>query len=373
MDLVAQCHANSTVVCLDFPQGREFGTDLRTYAVGPLFRGMKLIPPGLHLVIFGSELDRSGAFVRLGPGEVCVFKWDAATELPTFQVPDEERERVSAAVHRMELDAGLGPYELHTAAEWHELACHVDESVLQRAGVPCGTVVVPGSADDEAAQKPAVAGALRPYFDGLPRVASYTQVDPCQQRAGGEQGTGGRRGAELTQFLLDRSEWLGQLLRDEYGGGGGGDAAEEAAGRALVGELQLAFLLFLQLSSLAALEQWKALVHLLCCCDAAMLRRPALFASFLRALEAQLRLAPSDLFVDALSAENFLRASLASLAGATEGAPLAPPLASQLERFWQFVGERFGGDILAELRDADADPDDAPCVVEAPDACMDAA
>ena len=55
---------------------------------------------------------------------------------------------------------------------------------------------------------------------------------------------------------------LQRLLSDEYAG----------SWNALLGELQLSFLLLLYVSSLAALDQWKSMVALLCAsipaCDA---------------------------------------------------------------------------------------------------------
>ena len=77
-----------------------------------------------------------------------------------------------------------------------------------------------------------------------------------------------------------RSEWLGWLLAHEYSPppdssrpparAADGLSACEAG---LLGELQLSFLLFLRLSCLASLEQWKRLVSLLCGCEAALKAR----------------------------------------------------------------------------------------------------
>ena len=181
-------------------------------------------------------------------------------------------------------------------------------------------------------------------------------------------------GEALSRFHLDKSEWLHELLRDEYGGGeglgggggGGGGGGADAllpAEAALLGELQLAFLLFLRLSSLRALEHWKAAVHLLCGCEAALTSRPALYVALLAALRAQLALAPADFFEDALSEDNFLRSSLACLAELSEGKRLAPALEAELGRFWAFSEKHFGA-TPAQLRMAAMEDDDEPVVVE---------
>ena len=79
----------ATLLALDVPEGTEFGVDLRTYSVGAKFRGMKMVPPGLHLVLCGNEIAKSGAFVRLAAGEVRVLQWDPKTEMLTAEVNNQ--------------------------------------------------------------------------------------------------------------------------------------------------------------------------------------------------------------------------------------------------------------------------------------------
>ena len=108
----------------------------------------------------------------------------------------------------------------------------------------------------------------------------------------------GISGAELTRLAMRPELRLQRLLSDEYAG----------SWNALLGELQPSFLLLLYVSSLAALDQWKSMVALLCAsipaCD-------ALRARVLSVLKAQLD-HPKDFFTDILSATNFLQDALAS-------------------------------------------------------------
>jgi hypothetical protein len=39
-----------TILCLDVPEKTEFGIDNNCWVVGNMFKGIKLIPLGLHLV-----------------------------------------------------------------------------------------------------------------------------------------------------------------------------------------------------------------------------------------------------------------------------------------------------------------------------------
>ena len=45
-------HHGATLVFLDVPEGTDFGIDYNTWAVGPKFRGVKMIPPGFHFVYY---------------------------------------------------------------------------------------------------------------------------------------------------------------------------------------------------------------------------------------------------------------------------------------------------------------------------------
>ena len=42
----------ATFVFLDVPEGSEFGMDCNVWSVGPNFKGVKMIPPGLHFIHF---------------------------------------------------------------------------------------------------------------------------------------------------------------------------------------------------------------------------------------------------------------------------------------------------------------------------------
>jgi A1 cistron-splicing factor AAR2 len=44
--------AGAILVFLDVPQGTEFGIDYNSWEVGPKFKGVKMIPPGVHFVYY---------------------------------------------------------------------------------------------------------------------------------------------------------------------------------------------------------------------------------------------------------------------------------------------------------------------------------
>ncbi len=64
---------------LDVPEGTEFGIDYHRWHVGPRFKGVKMIPPGLHYFHFSvvnrredtrQSAPRVGFFKFLHQGEV---------------------------------------------------------------------------------------------------------------------------------------------------------------------------------------------------------------------------------------------------------------------------------------------------------------
>ena len=356
-----------TLLCLDVPSGVEFGIDLRSYTVGPRFGGVKMVPTAglLHLVTCGSELEQCGVFLHLKPASTCAARWDASSETLRLIEAGTELTQLHGAVQRMEFDEKLGPYPLATEEQWRGLSCYISEDVLRRAGVPLGTFIVPGGIDDdEPSEGISSADRMQPFFDGLPRVATFVTLDPRRHPRGRQL-----NGAALSALHLDKSEWLGDLLAAEYTTNEEAprELAEKAltaelAENALIGELQLAFLLFLRLSSLRSLEHWKRGVHLLCGCERALLDRPRLFCRFLALLRAQLALAPADFFEDELSADNFLRRAFAELLERTEGQPLAPSLVSELRRLWRLLEAQFGL-TLDSLRTGTMDEEDEPVVV----------
>ena len=418
-EALERTRSGGTVLCLGgVPTGVEFGIDLRSYTVGPRFGGIKMVPASggnsMHLVTWGTDLATCGTFIAFEqPSDVSVLRWDAHAESLRVLANGDESERQTIAVQRMEHDASLGPYPLATAAQWWSLCNHVSTGVLRRAAIPPGTLIAPGGVDEAAFEEelerarkqmqaeqpsselPSLKPQARPapattaqqptshmQDDGddgdddaaTPTPATFVELDP--RRSGR-----GRSGADLSRFHLDKSEWLTQLLAEDYGGAavtdGGGEAAAAASESDLLGELQLSYLLFLRLASLRALEQWKSLVHLLLSCEEALRTRPSLYLRLLPILRAQLTLAPADFFESELSEDNFLRDTLATLAELTSGPPLgggahaapslAPELSAELGRLWDFMGSQFGLSLDALCASA-LDEDDAPVVV-AGDGC----
>ncbi|KAG0712365.1 Protein AAR2 [Chionoecetes opilio] len=127
----------ATLVVLGMPPGTEFGIDVNFWNVGERFRGVKMIPPGLHFVYFsavnrqGDTAPRTGFYHTFTTREVVVRHYNPATEdLEEAEASVEEVERIRANLRQM--DQFLGPYPLDSWHKWIALTQHVDDRELQR-------------------------------------------------------------------------------------------------------------------------------------------------------------------------------------------------------------------------------------------------
>ncbi|MGH0153723.1 UNVERIFIED_CONTAM: hypothetical protein FKN15_025431 [Acipenser sinensis] len=125
----------ATLVLLGVPEGTELGIDYNTWQVGPRFRGVKMIPPGLHFLHYsasnrpdrGGEVGpRTGVFLNLKPRDIRLARWDGAEEdLDFSNSQEEEVERVRAGLR--DLDRFLGPYPYGTLRKWVSLTDRMTE------------------------------------------------------------------------------------------------------------------------------------------------------------------------------------------------------------------------------------------------------
>ncbi len=78
------------------------GWPVQTFQVGPKFKGLKMIPPGVHFLSFcqlgkpGQLAPYSGRFLSLTEGQVCVMRWDASIEALAALADEDEVNDASA-------------------------------------------------------------------------------------------------------------------------------------------------------------------------------------------------------------------------------------------------------------------------------------
>ncbi|KAJ9577463.1 hypothetical protein L9F63_005964 [Diploptera punctata] len=298
----------ATLVFLDVPPGTEFGIDMKSWNTGDNFKGVKMIPPGLHYVYYsavnkeGDSAPRVGFVHNFKKLEMVVMKWDHASEdISTEVISEEEVSRIKANL--LNLDRYLGPYPFDVWKRWRKLVTKADDELVTKLVPQSGYIRAAlelvskefTSGDGAPAAKQRryrLSTAEEKEEDLLPQLkpipGTEIRFTALPERNFPEDATP----AEITQHSLDHSYTLDLIVVD------------------VVGEMQFAFVSFLVGHSLEAFEHWKKLVILLCSCDDALSKRREVYDVFLTALEVQILEIPQDFLVDIVASNNFVYHSL---------------------------------------------------------------
>lgn len=354
----------ATFVLLDMPEGSEFGIDYNSWTTGPKFKGVKMIPPGIHFVYYSSgNADssaggmRTGFFYNFKQKEVLVKKWDKYNEdIQAGTVKTEEQTSVEASLR--ELDQNLGPYPYDSYKKWVSLTNHITENLLSRLQPQCGTITSVAQFESpksnskmrqEAAEKeknsPDKKCATKSGLPDLTTVAGtemrFTQIPKQRYPEGASP-------QEITKHSMDSSYMLETLLKTAYA----------SNSNEVLGEVQFAFICFLIGQVFDAFDQWKKLVHLLCSSESALNTHSELFMSFISMLHFQVQEIPEDFFVDIVSADNFLTSTLQEFFSNLDEGNGDNKLRQRGRKFRDHLTKKFRWDFTTE-------PDDfAPTIVE---------
>ncbi|KAK3236456.1 hypothetical protein CYMTET_50086 [Cymbomonas tetramitiformis] len=311
------------MLCMGVPAAVEFGCDTAVWEVGPNFKGLKMIPPGIHLAIYGAgHGTRYGEYINVKPGDVLIRVWDPKQEefAAGSGLTEDEAERYVAGVHRQDFDGQMGPYPPSVEKAWADISNYITTEILARCGISPGVRIAAG--DPEAVEPGEDTGAgkgdLQTRFPDSARVCRFTPLWPEGRTRERGRRPEGKTAAEITEYNMDASKRLSEIVAQKCGGDW----------KLLVGELQVAFVLFLMLHSYSALLNWKELVHLVCFAESALTEVPELFSKFIVILQSQLQLVPQDFFVDELASDNFLRPCLSRLMSGIKLAAEAPIFAA---------------------------------------------
>ncbi|OMH81548.1 Protein AAR2-like protein [Zancudomyces culisetae] len=123
------------------PAKLEFGIDMNMWETGNKFRGVKLIPPGLHLITYssinkeGQPGMKNGFFQWFTEGQLSVRKWDAESEKLVIDenINSEMLERMKHGLR--DLDRNLGAYPYTGAGDvysrWRRLTSYIQPKTVQ--------------------------------------------------------------------------------------------------------------------------------------------------------------------------------------------------------------------------------------------------
>lgn len=354
----------ATFVLLDMPEGSEFGIDFNAWITGPKFKGVKMIPPGIHFVYYGAKDSslggmRTGFFYNFKQREVLIKRWDKKIEdVTTGPVSAEDQERVTS--NMKELDQYLGPYPYESYKKWVSLTNHVTDDLLTQLQPKCGTITSVAQFESplsnsemrkKAAEKVTEEEQSKSnkisHVKGLPTLTTVAGTELRFTEIPKQRYPEGASPQEITKHSMDSSYLLETLLKNVYS-----NKSE------ILGEVQFAFICFLIGQVYDAFDQWKRLVHLLCSSESALNAHSELFMNFISVLHFQVHEIPEDFFVDIVSANNFLTSTLQEFFSNLDEGNGDNKLRQRGKKFREHLTKRFKWDFTTE-------PDDfAPVIVD---------
>jgi len=318
----------------DFPRGAEFGIDMNSWNVGEKFRGMKMIPPGLHFVYYSAVSSEGQVGIRTGffhffkKGEVLRRKWDAPTEVLL-----EACEEGASKDYLREIDQCLAPYAYESKnngyQKWTSLSNRITEKTLRKLEPSSG----PGISASTQTTSTEVSSGINGVNVDVDSRLNFTQISKRRYPPGCVA-------AEITKYSLDSSFQLETFLTSV-------EKVDEA-----LAELQFCFLCFLLGQNYESFEHWKMMVAMLCGCVEALSRHTSLFLDFMSDLHFQMAEVPDDFFVDIVSANNFLVQSLTDLfINIRENDDADMKLKSRAISFENHLSRKFGWTFEEEVDD----------------------
>ncbi|XP_043946047.1 protein AAR2 homolog [Protopterus annectens] len=361
----------ATMVILDVPEGTEFGIDCNTWDVGPKFKGVKMIPPGVHF-IHCSSADRgnvnetgprTGIFLNLKQRDVLVMHWNPVEEdLDLTRASEEEVERIRANLK--DLDKFLGPYPYDTLKKWVSLTNLLTESVVNKLLPENGKIcsfaeVLPINAlrhtkDREEQNLLPYDTECKTYQEGmarLPKMKLKAGTEIRFTKVPKKMYPDGATPAEITKYSMDLSYALEIIINQQY--------SEHP--RDILAELQFAFVCFLIGNVYDAFEHWKQLLRLLCRSEEAIGKYTDIYISLITVLYHQLSEIPADFFVDIVSKNNFLTSTLREFFSYACSPTADGTLRKKAVKFKAYLTKKFKWDFEADVEDC------APVVVELPE------
>ncbi|KAJ3353262.1 a1-alpha2 repression [Kappamyces sp. JEL0680] len=391
---------HACAVFLKAPKSTHFGIDFTSWDIGPLFKGLKLIPPGWHFVHYNLKNGfKTGFFHYFNTGEgltqVAVWNWDPDLEEFAMEQDQDQVERIKYNIG--ELDPSLGYYPhgptpqnpVDTKEKWIHASSYITGRILAQI-LPNGMSVSSMSSssrfsdvwaeskrrDLESVSKLQQRSADVHGRDAIPTdkqqadaaSGKATLAEPSQDMASLEKANwinftpidlkasypSGSDPSQITKYSLDKSFLVASLLKSHY-----------AQPSELLAEMQLCFILFYFAQLYDGFEQWKTIVYTLCHCGEAIPEFPQLFEGFVGLLKTQLEDFPLDFFQDELSSSSFLEECFVALIDNVREWPQLLTLQERLAGLLEFIERRFEWDLGHQFVDLDElDGEDAPVVVQ---------
>ncbi|KAF7270858.1 hypothetical protein GWI33_016196 [Rhynchophorus ferrugineus] len=338
-------------ILLGVPEGTEFGIDLKSWNTGEKFRGVKMIPPGLHYIFYsavnnGDTAPRAGLFYYFHSAQVIVKKWNALNEcISTDVVSNEEIVGLKDNIKALDNFLGLYPYDIWE--RWKQLSSHISDNLVKKLiplnGEVRSALELEGCSNEE--RKNAHTNDESSTSKRLSRPSYNEFEDDILPELKPKEGTNlrfsvfpvksypdGSSPSDITKHSLD-STYLFEQLISSY------DVETD-----ILGEMEFCYICFLVGHSFEAFEQWKKI-----------------YDNFLSIIELQVKEIPEEFLADIVSNNNFVYVKLRNLFRFIKGCEVDDKLKSKADRLRKNLSDLYQWDFSHLESD---DEDDAPVVVE---------
>lgn len=278
------------VLIRDVPEGTEFGIDLISHKTAEKFRGVKMIPPGVHFLftacqgLYGDAAPRVGYLHFFKSKEILLFSWNEEKE-HLIKVKPSEVEIQRFRENIKDLDQFLAPYDYSEFSEWRSLIDTVTESTVNQCNPECGIVQtcieLESCPDSERPRGKLIERKLEniPEEELLPKLKpiagtapSFSEVPPKVPL--------GCSSADISKNSLDCEEAVDQMMLPT---------------NKLIEEVQLSFALFLTGHSVESLAHWRHCLNRLSGSQKSVDKYKSFYLKYLEVLFYQLPLLPEEL------------------------------------------------------------------------------
>ncbi|CAH0558993.1 unnamed protein product [Brassicogethes aeneus] len=361
-------------IFLNVPEGTEFGIDMKSWNTGEKFRGVKMIPPGVHYIFYsatsntGDIAPRTGFFHNFRKSEILVKKWDSQLEdISQEEVSQEEIVRLKDNIKA--LDGFLGPYPFDILDKWNNLCGNINDDLIKiltplsgkvrsalelqscsNADRPKGVKKNPNDAETSSGSSPKKSRLSNDTeHNFLPDLKPIEGTELRLTEFPKKNYPDGATPSEITKHSLDSTYVLDMMvskLSDPVN---------------IIGELEFCYICFLVGHSLEAFEHWKKLFSLFCSCESGIKKYRKLYDLFFSDISIQIKEIPEEFLADIVANKNFVYVKLKNLFNVIKSSDLDGQLKMKVERFQKELTDTYYWDFQHLESDEE---DEAPVIVE---------
>ena len=318
------------IILLESPKNLEIYFDNLTLKPGELFKGIKEIPFGVHLLSTKLLLGKSSSYIFESSSSTLVYQWNS--NLDNYERQDPETESMYSASYEEFLPM-MVTYDQSSLQSWQELTNYITQATLDKLH-PLSNQILSSSKeyDKDPSDFESFSSKTLIYYTQIPKRYSKPNLTP----------------SELTLFNHDKSKILEDLLKSEF-----------KSTESLLGELQFSFISLLLSENSESFNQWKELLILTCNSEQAASTNPNFFIKLVPVLYSEVKNLPKDLIFDPFLSSSFITSSLKSLVLILQDPALPRQLQLRAGKLSDLLRSEFGIFDFEMLNE-----DEAPVIVE---------